>query len=231
MLEQKHARAARFLEGGRNMRIKPLVHLALLPTLLVIGALGCGKANEDKKDDPVASFKGIVSDLSKIEIRGATENYTWDGKELKKDGWQKRQTSIKDVKYDVTKTESLVTPLKGVIFFTEHVNLCPGFATKAQAEAYVFSGKEQCLDYQEQLVYQYKDEAWQLKDYLHKTLASDPWRSVSPQGDGSDFHKRFYFYCVPTLVDLPLTVVSGYVSSNDRAAPLRCVAVGVCYCG
>lgn len=182
------------------MRIKLLIPSAILPFMLYIVTLGCSNAKKkqsapSEKDQAIASFKEIVSDLRKVDVQRVF-SFKPDAYELKRDPltkilWKKNRRSMNEVEYDVTATDSLIRPFNGIILFRDQMTNSPPFATEADATAYVFSGEEEPMEFQGQLVFELQEKAWRLKQYLHKTHPHLSWRLVSPE-DENEFHKRVY---------------------------------------
>ena len=110
-------------------------------------------------DDPAASFDSFV--------RGATQRSNdatpvrliqWTGK------WDKCRFKISDVKMDVRKTDSLVTPILGLVSFVVHIEASIEYGTEAQArDAETFVERLRC-DYDFHLRYRYNHGHWSLID-------------------------------------------------------------------
>jgi hypothetical protein len=110
-------------------------------------------------EDPAASFNSFVREAAQ-RSNGATpvRLIQWTGK------WDRCRFNISDVKMDVRKTDSLVTPILGLVSFVAHIEASIEYGTEAQArEAETFAERLRC-DYDFNLRYRYNHGQWSLID-------------------------------------------------------------------
>jgi len=115
-----------FLRSLREASMKTtrtdVVAFALLLSLI---SLGCSKPSDpsnpddpSKAKDPVAQLRAV---LARIEKNGTQERIvnggTWNVDPSGGKGWVKRKYTASDLKFDVRKTDSLVSPLTAVVTF------------------------------------------------------------------------------------------------------------------
>jgi hypothetical protein len=105
--------------------------------------------------DPVADFENIV-------LRGSrppeSVNAVVYSSQLK--GWAKRDVTLHQVRYDVRKTDSLVTPVIGVANFDVLIRLTRIYPTEAEAKTSMdFDPKLDSVNKVE-LRYAYRDGRW-----------------------------------------------------------------------
>jgi hypothetical protein len=125
-------------------------------------------------DDSVTVFEALLrraTNNTNIATPAYFNNY------LKK--WAKRRFHISDAKMDVRRTDSLVTPIVGVVTFRLRTEQTPLYATKAQAIAASTFAEDMTTDYDITLRYGYRDGAWSFTDGT-STMLKDPF-GIGPQ--------------------------------------------------
>jgi hypothetical protein len=111
------------------------------------------------KKDPVSSFSEIASNLRKKVAASTTVVYDQISDQQ---GWTKSRFKLSKVSFDVKKTDSLVSPLVGIIMCGRSHERSPFFQTKEEAQAYAFATG----DWQDndpppmQLRYAWQNEMW-----------------------------------------------------------------------
>lgn len=104
--------------------------ILIAPWLIVLA--GCAKKQEPeakKEVDPVQSFRLVVEGVQQKATSTMPVYYNhW------KKGWAKRKIIISDVKYDVVKTDSLVSPFVGKLDLSVTLQQSSFFLSREQAE-------------------------------------------------------------------------------------------------
>jgi hypothetical protein len=89
--------------------------------------------------------------------------------------WAKRRFRIEGLKMDVRKTDSLVTPLLGLVSFTLHTEQTDFFPTEQQAKAADKADPKTQTAFEITLRYGFQDSAWVFLDGTHR----DPGSAVT----------------------------------------------------
>lgn len=116
--------------------------------------------------DPVASFKSLVSFAS--EPTKWTRVFFHDGKKK----WVKHYISLGSVKFDVKKTDSLISPAMGVVAFTIDVVSSEFFDTEQDA-AQTATVSDLKVTYFYQGRYIYADKSWQTDQFSYRIAIKD----------------------------------------------------------
>lgn len=141
----------------------------ILGLLLVTACIaGTAAAATDEKT-ALANFQKIVEAGSKSEPYSIYEN-------TRTSKWTRSRNELRNVAYDVKKTDSLVSPLAGVITFEYLTQSAPGVDTKELAEAL---GDEDiarggALLRRTTLRYSFQDDKWILKTVTYRSLLRMP---------------------------------------------------------
>jgi len=109
--------------------------------------------------DPVAEFEELVRVGRERTISSAPVSQNTN-----LGGWVKRRFEIVDGKYDVQRTDSLVSPVLGVTGFMLRAEQTPPYPTRAQAEAANAMEPGAVTVYYITLRYTYRDSRWHFKD-------------------------------------------------------------------
>jgi hypothetical protein len=149
-------------------------------TLLALGMAACisaqaaapGKAPATPKrpaqmasptpaQDPVSEFKALVASAS---TSTEASNVHQDSKSQR---WTKQLYTPGEVKYDVKKTDSLISPIKGIVTFPVTIRTAGPFDTKEQADSSTaFSGRKMTAFITGE--YNLVDGAWQLNNFSYQ---------------------------------------------------------------
>jgi hypothetical protein len=110
-------------------------------------------------DDPASSFDAFTRRAAEATNNANPINLNrWTNK------WVKRRFKISEMKMDVRKTDSLVTPIVGIVSYLVYIEATIDYATEAEArEAQRFVERFHCT-YELKLRYGYKDGKWSLLD-------------------------------------------------------------------
>lgn len=116
-------------------------------------------------DDPVALFEKLIRDAQR---ETSTSQPVYLNKH--KQAWAKRRFFTSDIKYDVKKTDSLVSPIIGIVTFhliTEQTELFP---TRDQAET-ASTFKSTSSPFRVSMTYAYRGSAWSLSTGSYEFLS------------------------------------------------------------
>ena len=109
--------------------------------------------------DPAATFEAFVKNSHEL---CATTTPIYFNKT--RNQWAKRKFILEDLKYDVKKTDSLVTPILGIVQFRLRVQQSAFVPTKGEAKrAQEFPEKPNIVD-TITLRYSFRDDRWSFKD-------------------------------------------------------------------
>lgn len=120
-------------------------------------------ATHTAKFDPVPAFQSLVAD--------ASEPKQWSRlfQNPRTSKWVKQSFLLQDVKYDVKKTDSLVSPIVGTVKFTVAIRITTPVDTEAEAETntsmaallpvYEFNG-----------TYTPAEKGWALQEFKYKSM-------------------------------------------------------------
>lgn len=125
----------------------------LIATFLIPLLIGESKANEDA----VPLFEGLVAASAKA-TRSVEHVYFNRHTQL----WAKRTYDLRDVKYDVKQTSSLITPIIGVAKLDVISRQSASFGTEAEAAAAIDMDQRLGFIYEIELRYTYKQGKWRL---------------------------------------------------------------------
>lgn len=117
--------------------------------------------------DPIASFQSVVK-------RGSEPKEWTDVFQNPKTGkWTKRYYFLGEVKYDVKKTDSLVSPIVGLVSFPVKAKFSPQFETEDEASNSTGAYIPLSLSYSVEGQYSANNSAWKLDQFRYKDTAPD----------------------------------------------------------
>jgi len=126
------------------------------------------------KNDPVQAFKEHVQKMEKTVATSATVIHD-------KQGWQKFRFKLANIVFDVKNTDSLISPLEGIIMCGRSSQVSPFFLTKEEAQAYSFTGatfnENDVTSPPLQLRYSWQDNRWVRTGVLEKNFNLDSFQS------------------------------------------------------
>jgi hypothetical protein len=166
---------------------------SVTPTRQQPSATSTGQQPSAKAADPVAEFKDVIDHgiTNSRNERGEVYSYQQTGRPLV---WVKRKYDIGTPSYDVTRSDSLVSPFLAVLTFEATSVLTSEFQTKIGAEASNdFSRKVTTPDKYE-FRFAYQDGIWVFKSA--KVYALYPseftgWQEIKPGHYGSTVQRYF----------------------------------------
>lgn len=126
---------------------------------LLLAALLISSVASAQTLDPVPIFESLINEAARV-TNSTTPTYLNSTRQL----WAKRRYKITDVKYDVRKTDSLLTPVVGLAAFTLELNQTALVGTREEAEALSVFIVDKALKYKIALTYSFKESRWQFKD-------------------------------------------------------------------
>lgn len=135
--------------------MKKIIAFAAVGAMFQGGALAAG--------DPVAEFELL---LKTAQSSTASEEPVYLNQYRQK--WAKRKFTTSDVKYDVKKTESLVSPIVGVVSLNLTAQQSELLATKEEAQAATDFVPTSTTNYRVPLHYSYKNTKWDLAKATHE---------------------------------------------------------------
>lgn len=116
--------------------------------------------------DPVSDFKALVA--------SASEPKEWTGvhQNSRTQKWSKQQFTAGEIKYDIKKTDSLISPVKGLVSFPVTMRMSEYFDTKEDAEAAPVAPTRRLTSY---LTGEYDliDGAWRLDKFSYYSAFGD----------------------------------------------------------
>lgn len=112
--------------------------------------------------DPVASFQSVVNRGSESKEWTTVHLNPTSGK------WTKRYYFLGEVKYDVKKTDSLVSPIIGLVSFPVKVKFSPQFETEDEATKSAGEYIPLSLSYSIEGRYSVSNSAWKLDQFRYK---------------------------------------------------------------
>lgn len=110
--------------------------------------------------DPVAQFKLIIATASEPKEWSHVFLHPKFGK------WAKQYIVISNVKYDVKKTDSLVTPVMGVVSFSIGITQSEFFDNKQEAEESTTLSKLRVTQFMTGK-YLFEDSAWRVEQFRY----------------------------------------------------------------
>lgn len=123
-------------------------------------------AHASPEVDPVSQFKKIVSSSSQPEQWTKVYLHTISGK------WAKQYFVISNVKYDVKKTDSLVTPVMGIVNFTVAITQSDFFTSKEEAEESTALSKLKMTEFVTGK-YLFEDGNWRVDQFSYYAAIGD----------------------------------------------------------
>ncbi len=85
--------------------------------------------SQAKPSDPVALFEELLHRVKRDGTKARATDFTAPGR------WAKKKGLAEDVKYDVRKTDSIVSPIVASVTWKSHVYMSDDFSTREAAEA------------------------------------------------------------------------------------------------
>jgi len=117
--------------------------------------------------DPVASFQSVVS-------RGSeSKEWTHIYQNPKTGKWTKRYYFLGEVNYDVKKTDSLVSPIVGLVSFPIKIQFSPQFETEEEATNSNGMYIPLSMSYSVEGQYSVSNSAWKLDQFRYKDTGPD----------------------------------------------------------
>jgi len=117
--------------------------------------------------EPVASFEKIIA-----RGKEAVDQFTLVHFNKGQSTWRKHRYTVSNMKYDVKKTDSLVSPVVAVVTFDFIDDSSAPFQTKEGADATVDYDPEFKIICYTTLNYAFTSEAWVLKGGVYKPMAA-----------------------------------------------------------
>ncbi len=111
-----------------------------------------------KTTDPLTSFKEVAA-----KTREAVDGQTSVWFNSSSNDWKKFHLSVNKFAYDVTRTDSLVSPYMGVITFRLPTALIAEGRNKSQVESSNSQGEPSSVAYDWRVTYSYQGDRWTLK--------------------------------------------------------------------
>jgi hypothetical protein len=99
-------------------------------TMLLVSVMLCGGTGDDKKAEEKAVLEALKPLLTRIEKEGTAivvSDFVQPGR------WMKRHYKATDVQFDVTRTDSIVTPYKTRVTWLNAAYVTPFFKSEAEA--------------------------------------------------------------------------------------------------
>ena len=163
---------------------KSTLLISLVILILMIGYIGQIQAGEQ---EIISSFENLVKEVEKI-IKSFPETVVY-----RDPGYRKEKITFKSISYDIQKTDSLISPYKGIIVFETNWEFGPNLSTASQAER---SKPNETLieNEQHQVVYAYQNNKW-VKQYA-KYYYDNSWRIYTKDMDqlAKVYFKKGYPY-------------------------------------
>lgn len=161
--------------------IDPLRRVATLLMVAMICAPVFGQSKKAaQEEDPVDAFKKVIAEAS----QPASWSYVYlDRQEAK---WAKSYVMISDVKYDVRKTDSLISPVIGIVEFSSRMPQSLLFDTQAEAEASTQPAPDEFVpSFGFVANYTYNKGAWTLQKITYRS--NRPNSIIGPQEATRDY--------------------------------------------
>ncbi len=117
-------------------------------------------------DDPVAKFEKLI-----LEAKNATNTNSPVYFNEYRQEWAKRRFSVTEITYDVKKTDSLVSPIIGLVTFQLRTIQTYLYPTKEQADASSAFETKTIASYRISLTYSYKDNTWSFSEGSREHLS------------------------------------------------------------
>lgn len=150
---QRHALAG--LDKHMKYIIAVFCFVALSPA--IADPIKAGAAVASMKFDAVKSFHDFVSSASE------PKEWATIRQNARTQKWFKARFTTSDVKYDVRKTDSLVTPITGIVSFLLSVRQSDAFESKDDAERALVSSARG-LDFRIEGKYHVVDDDWRVSE-------------------------------------------------------------------
>lgn len=152
---------------GFIMRLANIyISLAFIAALLSPAALAV--------DDPVRSFEQHLA-LAKESTNSNTSVHF----NKRKNGWMKQRYRVIDLKFDVKKTDSLVSPIVGLVSMDLLTEASDAFPSQEEAEKLVSFDPKASITDRMSLSYVYRDAKW--------TFSKGSYEVLSPPLKGTRF--------------------------------------------
>lgn len=116
--------------------------------------------------DPGGKFETLVAAASKPSQWTVTKQDPQSGK------WTKRHFEISHIKYDVKTTDSILTPIVGLVSFDASMRVAGSAASETEAEALPPPTRDSLgMDYSVNGRYAFKESGWKLTDFTYRSTS------------------------------------------------------------
>jgi hypothetical protein len=139
------------------MNFKKLICIILLTLVLPINAMAA--------DDSVSKLEKLILKAENASNKGSVIYFNEYGQ-----AWAKRCFTVSNLKFDVKKTDSLVTPIVGFVNFDLITDQTDLYQTKEEAEASKVFDPKFITPYQISLTYTYRNGKWSFSKGSYESL-------------------------------------------------------------
>jgi len=170
--------------------IKRLIVIFSVITLLAVGLFTSSQAGEQ---EIVASFENIVNMNEKI-IHSYPKKTVYRGThyETGLDEYRKEKVVYKSISYDIQKTDSLVSPYKGIIECNVVWEFGSAFGAASLAEN--SEPNDTSMEKKFQVIYAYQRGKWIKKILKMYSVNYGSWKSYATHQVSSELFKKGYPY-------------------------------------
>lgn len=185
-------------EIGKTTKTEAAMPKAEAPELKLTKELVKLEKSEDampKVEEPSVLFERIVLKIQTNFESSDTVCYREADRNRGTAGWLKIRFKLANVRYDVKKTDSLVSPIIGIIECDQPQQFSPAFATKEEAESYRFPQAQVVDEYGRQLriSYAFQNNKWVRKAIEEKSLLNKSWKTKDPESRDMFPEYRFLY--------------------------------------
>jgi len=161
---------------------KSILLTVLVILILIIGHIGRIQAGAGVQEI-ISSFENLVKEVEKT-IKSFPETVVYRGPD---DGYRKEKIVFKSISYDIQKTDSLISPYKGIIEFETYWEFGPELYTASQAER---SEPNKRVVHKNQVVYSYQNDEWVKKYVKSWSVYRNSWDTYTMDQLANEYFKK-----------------------------------------
>lgn len=143
--------------------------------------------------DPVKKFEAFL-----MEAEVATN--TKSSVRPIQGGWRKYRYAVNDVKYDVTKTNSLVSPIIGTVSFYLRTEVGEKYSSQEEADTLTTFDSAGVVVDEVSITYSFNNEKWRINKATYKNIL---WGKATQELKKADSTTRAFEITEKNLMDAP----------------------------